>query len=355
MRLACPNCDAKYDVPDDAIPENGRDVQCSNCGFAWFQFPFGHVTETAAAAIPVDEAPRESVESTPEPEPAPIPEPEPIHVAPAQITPEPVKPPPPAPEVVVPSVTEKPGLATQALSAAFRDAWDEAPDDEEPPEEPARKAKPRPAADPAPASSAVIEVAPVSPDLAAVDGAVLALLQDEASTPVVDDPSGAKRPLDNSVLSVLREEAALESEARRQDTQRSGRGKDSSAPTAAERRVSSLRAEEEPVRPAARRDLLPDVEELTSTLQPDDSNFDPDAEIDALPDLTRNNMFRFGFLFMVLLLVAALAVYVWAPTLAQRFPSLAPTLEEYVIRVEQLRGWLNDVMDRVARAINGTP
>ena len=37
MRLVCPNCDAQYEVDDAAIPEAGRDVQCSNCGHAWFQ------------------------------------------------------------------------------------------------------------------------------------------------------------------------------------------------------------------------------------------------------------------------------------------------------------------------------
>lgn len=37
MRLTCPNCTAQYEVPDDVIPEDGRDVQCSNCGNTWFQ------------------------------------------------------------------------------------------------------------------------------------------------------------------------------------------------------------------------------------------------------------------------------------------------------------------------------
>lgn len=36
MRLVCTNCDAEYEVPDDAIPAEGRDVQCSNCGHTWF-------------------------------------------------------------------------------------------------------------------------------------------------------------------------------------------------------------------------------------------------------------------------------------------------------------------------------
>lgn len=37
MRLICPNCDAQYDIADDAIPEGGRDVQCSSCSHTWFQ------------------------------------------------------------------------------------------------------------------------------------------------------------------------------------------------------------------------------------------------------------------------------------------------------------------------------
>ncbi len=37
MRLICPNCDAQYDISDDAIPEGGRDVQCSSCAHTWFQ------------------------------------------------------------------------------------------------------------------------------------------------------------------------------------------------------------------------------------------------------------------------------------------------------------------------------
>lgn len=37
MRLICPNCEAQYEVPDDVIPDAGRDVQCSDCGHTWFQ------------------------------------------------------------------------------------------------------------------------------------------------------------------------------------------------------------------------------------------------------------------------------------------------------------------------------
>src|SRR5210317_882871 len=52
MRLTCPNCTAQYQVPADAIPENGRDVQCSACEHTWFQS--GAPDDmTLATAIPV--------------------------------------------------------------------------------------------------------------------------------------------------------------------------------------------------------------------------------------------------------------------------------------------------------------
>jgi predicted Zn finger-like uncharacterized protein len=37
MRLICPNCVAQYEVDENVIPAEGRDVQCANCGHIWFQ------------------------------------------------------------------------------------------------------------------------------------------------------------------------------------------------------------------------------------------------------------------------------------------------------------------------------
>lgn len=50
MRLTCPSCGAQYEVPDDVIPEDGRDVQCSNCGNTWFQAKDTSNTPEALAA-----------------------------------------------------------------------------------------------------------------------------------------------------------------------------------------------------------------------------------------------------------------------------------------------------------------
>jgi predicted Zn finger-like uncharacterized protein len=63
MRLVCTNCDAKYDVPDEAIPEGGRDVQCANCGHAWFQMRTPLTSADATAEKAPDVKP-EMAEST---------------------------------------------------------------------------------------------------------------------------------------------------------------------------------------------------------------------------------------------------------------------------------------------------
>ncbi len=66
MRLTCPSCGAQYEVPDDVIPDDGRDVQCSNCGNTWFQAPDTSNTPeamAAAAAAPKDAVWHPEVES----------------------------------------------------------------------------------------------------------------------------------------------------------------------------------------------------------------------------------------------------------------------------------------------------
>ena len=70
MRLVCPNCDAEYEVDASAIPDTGRDVQCSNCGHAWFQMS-PRVEEELAAEEALFEPPPPLAEPPPPPAPAP--------------------------------------------------------------------------------------------------------------------------------------------------------------------------------------------------------------------------------------------------------------------------------------------
>jgi len=39
MRLVCPNCASQYEVDASLFPEEGREVQCSNCEEVWIQYP----------------------------------------------------------------------------------------------------------------------------------------------------------------------------------------------------------------------------------------------------------------------------------------------------------------------------
>ena len=39
MIIQCESCSKKFQVKDDAIPKEGRMVQCSNCSQKWFQTP----------------------------------------------------------------------------------------------------------------------------------------------------------------------------------------------------------------------------------------------------------------------------------------------------------------------------
>ena len=73
MRLICPNCDAQYEVPDEVMPTDGRDVQCSNCGQTWFQHhPDNAPEEDQDRSVDVD-APAPDEEISPPPPPMPRP------------------------------------------------------------------------------------------------------------------------------------------------------------------------------------------------------------------------------------------------------------------------------------------
>jgi predicted Zn finger-like uncharacterized protein len=189
MRLVCPNCAAQYEVDASAIPEEGRDVQCANCGNTWFQPPEAVEPEVAPEegvvepdeqdedaphqdppltrppATPVDQsvldilrqeaeldattrqAEPEELAPEPEPEPEPVaPEPEPEPVAPEPVEPEQEQ----APEAL--SLAER---AAQNRLSARRDHT--AHDSLAPPSEEHTEAEPEAGYAPAPQRDPVIE------------------------------------------------------------------------------------------------------------------------------------------------------------------------------------------------------
>ncbi|MFC4348882.1 zinc-ribbon domain-containing protein [Kordiimonas lipolytica] len=52
MILVCPACDAKFKIPDGAIPASGRKVRCAKCKHSWHAVPQQIVKALAAAAAP---------------------------------------------------------------------------------------------------------------------------------------------------------------------------------------------------------------------------------------------------------------------------------------------------------------
>ncbi|RID93211.1 hypothetical protein D2N39_06110 [Gemmobacter lutimaris] len=283
MRLICPNCDAQYEVAEDAIPTEGRDVQCSNCGHAWFQ-EHASIIEAREEA----EALNASV-MVPEPAVAPEPEPEP-----------PSEPEPQAPEPEPEAIVE---------------------------------AEPDPA--PAPA------VAPVR-----------------------------RSGLDESLMAVLREEAERETQARAREEPRAlevqgdlGLETVGAVATPAARRIARLKGiEDEPqdeaeieavtARSGKGRDLLPDIEEINSTLRPS-SERDGAGDLPSPAAQARGSSFRTGFALMLLIAVGLAAAYVLAPKVGQQIPALAEPMAAYVGAVNAARLWLDGLMQSAIAALQG--
>jgi predicted Zn finger-like uncharacterized protein len=353
MRLVCPNCEAKYEVPDDAIPDTGRDVQCTNCGHTWFQ-----MRGRTAAFVPP--APAETA-AAPEPAPAPVPEPEPVaEAAPVEQ---------PAAEAIetvaeaAPVVSDVPEVAEAVEPEAVTTASDILPDAPAATDSPA-VAESEPAEVAAPDAAVATEPAPAPDQVTDVVAEVIAKSRDireevaaasEAVAAAVAEPAGAAAAapaaayaVDESVLAILREEAEREANARRAEALESQTdlGIDQAMP----RKSAAADAE---AKPAARRDLLPDVEEINSTLRPSEMQADADGTPDFVappPEAPRG--FRSGFLTLMTIAIIAAALYLVAPRLAALVPALAGPLESYVSFIDSLRLGLDGVMRSATVAIS---
>lgn len=265
MRLICPNCDAQYEVPDDVMPPEGRDVQCSNCSQTWFQVhPDADQEFQDALAPPVSVDEHDSAR--------------PAKTAEAPAAPEP------------------------------------------------------------------------EPDT------------DDMPEPETPGPSPKRKSLDPTVADVLREEAALEKQARQNETAGSvesqpelgleeAEGSEDARKRARESRERVTPARPEPSAPpvaeativsGSRRDLLPNIEEINSTLRSDsDRSPGEDAGQTAQIEGQEKRSFGRGFILVVVLAALLVLIYVFAPQLAEVLPQADPWLSAYVSLVDEWRMWLD--------------
>lgn len=254
MRLICPNCGAQYEVADDVIPQDGRDVQCSNCGHTWF--------ENRGASDVEDE----------------------FFDMPAQM----------------------PDISDGAQPVT----WEKNPE---------------------------ITPAPAAPQ---------------------------RQELDPAIADILREEAAREADARQREAIESqpdlGLDQTQAAPDQrtieTERRMALLKGEEIAAAKAAsaaasRRELLPDIEEINSSLRSDAERAPTDTPAEVVKAKNKRG-FRTGFFTVILILALLAAIYIFAPQISNMVPALAPYLDSYVAAVDSLRLWIDLKLQSAVSGMN---
>jgi predicted Zn finger-like uncharacterized protein len=258
MRLICPNCDAEYEVDASAIPDTGRDVQCSNCGHAWFQLST-RVEEDLAAE--------------------------------------------------------------QALF------------------------------DPPPAQTANDDRA-AEPPARALDESVLAVLREEAEREKLARRNEAPPPIETQTDLGLTEAIAA--------TVAAAAAPQSSAemaePDAVAQRIARMKGEEPaPAKPQSRREMLPEIDEINTTLRASTERRagDAGAVSDGLPGAAGKSAFRSGFVLSVVIGAVVVALYVMAPRLAQQIPGLEGVLTGYVAAIDGARLWLDGAMKAAIGMMRG--
>ncbi|KIC26296.1 zinc-ribbon domain-containing protein [Leisingera sp. ANG-M6] len=324
MRLTCPNCAAQYEVPEDVIPPEGRDVQCSNCGQTWFQ--------AAAGADAAEDAALENIG---------------IEEAFAR-----------AAEAEAKEKSER-----ELTAKAEQDAEPEP----EPQPEPETGTSERPAQEADPEEAVTAAEPPqdsTEDDAAGQPGADEDISDEEPEPEQAPQPPQRGRSLDPEMSDILREEAAREAELRAAESQsletQPDLGLEEAAPAedeAARRsrqardRMARMRGEDPRQIAAAesgsRKELLPDIEEINSTLRSAGSAAPaPQADPEALP-VPRKSSFARGFALSVIAALILLMVYDKAPLIAEKLPQADPVLSSYVDWVDQARLWLDNQVKSV--------
>ena len=207
-----------------------------------------------------------------------------------------------------------------------------------------------------PQSDAISEPDPIDDEFERAFDQELDTIAEDASE-IAPSPSimheRSKREIDPSVADILREEAQREREQRAAETfeHQDEFALDADEPTSDPQPKKSRYIDpksddlDEMYKdtaldaPASRRDLLPDIEEINSTLRRDKKSAnreEPETQAQ------KNDSGRRGFRAAIILLLLAVAVYVYADLITSNVPQLAPYLDAYVAQIDQWRAALSD-------------
>lgn len=319
MRMICPNCEAQYEVDANVIPETGRDVQCSNCGHTWFQ---------RRSELEDDRAPQPAGLLQPEPEPEPEPEPAPVPEPEAEPTPEfdvaefyaSVPEPKPEPEITI-----------------------------ETPDEP---------------------VAPAPDETNETNDETPVSAQDDYSQAQQSD-TPHHQPLGEDVVEILREEAERETAERSFGEhdfsvqpssdldQAEPHPEPNPEPHNQEQTTGLLGQDPEPAPEIAaqpheaknkRRNLLPDIEEIKSTLSATKGDVAID---DSASAEQRRSGFRRGFVSAISVFALLALLYVFAGKITAAIPQTETFLSGYVAWIDGLRTTVDRVMLSAVERLTG--
>lgn len=263
MRLICPNCGAQYEVADDVIPQEGRDVQCSNCAHTWF--------ENRGASDIEDDFSEDA--------------------APA---------------------------SARTDDVAQWGAADYAP-------KPAAKTTPKPA-----------------PQRQELDPAIADILREEAAREASARRAEADAMESQPDLGLDSADAAPDQRTvEAQDRMAQRKGEPQQAPATPSRAAIAA---------ASRGDLLPDIEEINSSLRPESERGTDYPDPYAMPE-TRKRGARTGFFGVLLILGAMTVVYSFAPKISALAPAADGPLTRYVDTVDTGRLWLDAQLRRAVDAM----
>lgn len=378
MRLVCPNCSAQYEIDGSMIPDEGRDVQCSNCGHTWFELAGPSAAEPVAEqSAKVEETTQTDEDEFDMPASYDIDDD-------GSFEDDPQDEPPSgrlkssAPDFISRADFEDDGVEPSSAFAGWDDEPEPAlvaPDRREPEAEPESSFTAEEETSHSPVADTALEFeTPSEPEteLATEDE------PEPEQTTFVGTP---RRPADAAALDILREEAEREMSQRRAlppealETQ-ADLGLDDirnrRTPSRALRaRMAHLGEEmpEEPDKPESarqdgdafsrlistptpaprpqsetaedayeepRRDLLPDIDEINSTLRREKGAEQEEA--------VKRSGFRTGFLIVLFLTVAAVFAYAQAPAIARALPQAEPTMISYVDWANGVRDWVDSLI-----------